>query len=87
MKRLKEIKRKEYFVKVLINEGFMNKIRNSLKNTRGKTIQQIINETKLARGTIKLYLSALVHNKEVTEISYNQNTKVYFWGEFQRWNN
>ena len=76
------LRTKIYSVKVLLNEDFMDKIRNCLRNSKGKTIEQVLKETKLSRGTVKTYLEALVDSREITKVDYNQNTKVYFWGKF-----
>lgn len=71
--------KKEYLIKVILNEDIMNKIRKNLKNNiKGRTINNIMKDTNLSRGTVKLYLTALTYNKEVDEVNYNQNTKVYF---------
>jgi len=44
----------------------------------GRTINQIMEDLKLARGTVKVYLTAMAYAKEIKEIDYNQNTKVFF---------
>jgi len=57
------------------------------KNRNGLTIQQIIDKTGLARGTIKTYLDELIRMSRVHEEEYSQNTKVFFLngkGEFQQ---
>ena len=56
-------------------------------NRNGITIQQIMENTKLARGTVKSYLDELIRMNRVHEEEYGQNTKVYFLngeGEFQK---
>lgn len=58
-----------------------------VKNRSGLTIQQIIDSTNLARGTVKSYLDELIRMGRVHEEAYGQNTKVYFLngrGEFQQ---
>lgn len=55
-------------------------------NRNGLTIQQIVDKTNLARGTVKSYLDELVRMTRIHEEEYGQNTKVYFLngvGEFQ----
>ena|SRR3989338_5779521 len=47
-------------------------------NDKGLTIQQIIDKTGLARGTIKTYLDELIRMGRVHEEEYGQNTKVFF---------
>ena len=57
-----------------------------LGRSEGLTIQQIIDITKLARGTVKTYLDELIKIGRVHEEQYGQNTKVYFLngiGKFQ----
>ena len=56
-------------------------------NRNGITIKQIMENTKLARGTVKSYLDELIRMNRVHEEEYGQNTKVYFLngeGEFQK---
>ena len=45
---------------------------------KGLTIQQIIDYTGLARGTVKTYLDELARMGRVHEEEYGQNTKVFF---------
>ena len=47
-------------------------------NDKGLTIQQIIDKTGLARGTVKTYLDELIRMGRVHEEEYGQNTKVFF---------
>ena len=47
-------------------------------NDKGLTIQQIIDKTGLARGTVKTYLDELIRVGRVHEEQYGQNTKVFF---------
>ena len=57
-----------------------------IQNRNGMTIQQIVDKTGLARGTVKSYLDELVRMTRIHEEEYGQNTKVYFLngvGEFQ----
>lgn len=57
------------------------------KNRNGLTIQQIMEKTGLARGTVKTYLDELIRMSRVHEEEYSQNTKVYFLngkGEYQQ---
>lgn len=62
-----------------MNFEFMQEIIDSLnKNPKGMTIQNLMNSTKLARGTIKNHLDILTYTSQIEEIKYNQNTKVYF---------
>ena len=68
MKMLYEIK---------VNEKIIKNILNAIED-KGSTIQNLIDKTKYARGTIKTYLMVLCFNKKIEEICYNQNTKVYF---------
>ena len=52
---------------------------NELKSSEyGLTIQNIMNRTKLARGTVKPYLLHLMVTDNVIEVNYGQNVKVYF---------
>jgi len=44
----------------------------------GLTIQNLIDKTGLARGTIKTKLMYLMLSNNVMEINYGQNTKVYW---------
>lgn len=56
-------------------------------NRTGLTIQQIMDNTGLARGTVKTYLDELIRMSRVHEEEYGQNTKVFFLngkGEFQQ---
>ena len=46
--------------------------------SHGLTIQNIINRTKLARGTVKTKLLYLMLDNKVIEINYGQNVKVYW---------
>ena len=58
-----------------------------IANTNGLTIQQLIDITGLARGTVKTYLDELIRMSRVHEEVYGQNTKVYFLngvGEYQQ---
>lgn len=48
------------------------------QNNTGLTIQQLMNITELARGTVKTYLEELIRMGRVHEQAYGQNTKVYF---------
>ena len=43
----------------------------------GLTIQNLIDITKLARGTIKISLLYLIIDGKVREIEYTKNSKVY----------
>lgn len=47
-------------------------------NRNGLTIHQIMENTGLARGTVKTYLDELISMTRVHEEKYGQNTKVYF---------
>jgi len=71
-----------------MKETPIQKIEKSLiKNRRGMTIQQIIDETGMARGTVKTYLDEMMRMGRVHEEEYGQNTKVFFLngkGEFQQ---
>ena len=52
----------------------------------GLTIQQIMDLTGLARGTVKTYLDELIRMARVHEQNYGQNTKVFYLnglGKFQ----
>jgi len=49
-----------------------------IKSKKGSTIQQIMDETELARGTVKTYLDELIRMGRVHEEEYGQNTKVFF---------
>lgn len=65
-----------------MNFKFMQKIVDELnKSKRGLTIQNLMDNTKLARGTIKPLLDILVYTSQVDEVKYNQNVKVYFANE------
>ncbi len=58
-----------------------------IKHNQGTTIQQLIEDTGLARGTVKTYLEELQNMGRVHEQEYGQNTKVFFLngkGEFQQ---
>lgn len=57
----------------------LQKIEKSfIKNSKGLTIQQIMEITNLARGTVKTYLDELIRMGRVHEEEYGQNTKVFF---------
>ena len=61
--------------------------RKTAGNRNGLTIQQIMDNTGLARGTVKTYLDELIRMTRVHEEEYGQNTKVFFLngkGEFQK---
>ena len=62
-----------------MNFKFMQLIVRQLnKHKRGMTIRNLMTETKLARGTIKPLLDILVYTKQVEELIYAQNIKIYF---------
>jgi len=71
----------------MVKDTSLNKIEKALFSTnKGSTIQQIMQKTKLARGTVKSHLDELVKFGRVHEEEYGQNTKVYFLngeGKFQ----
>ena len=61
------------------NENIIKQIEKILiKCRQGLTINQIMEHTKLSRGTIKTYLDEMVKFGRVHEENYNQNTKVFF---------
>lgn len=61
-----------------MNFEFMKKIVDNLnKNPRGLTIKNLVDNTKLSRGTIRPLLDILVYTSQVNEIKYAQNVKVY----------
>ncbi|MGV8151219.1 MAG: hypothetical protein ACP5NV_05835 [Candidatus Woesearchaeota archaeon] len=63
----------------MANENPIQLIEKALiGNEKGLTIQQIIDTTKLARGTVKTYLDELSRMGRVHEEEYGQNTKVFF---------
>ena len=66
----------------------LQKIEKTLAGNRnGLTIQQIMDNTGLARGTVKTYLDELIRMTRVHEEEYSQNTKVFFLngeGGFQK---
>jgi len=47
------------------------------KSEYGYTIQNLIDRTGIARGTVKSYLLHLMVTDNVVEINYGQNTKIY----------
>ena len=49
-----------------------------LKSKYGLTIQNLIDRTGFARGTIKSYLNHMMITDNVLEVNYGQNTKVYY---------
>ncbi len=62
-----------------MNLKFMQNIVDRLNNSpRGMTIMNLMDATKLARGTIKPLLDILVYTSQVDVIEYHQNVKVYF---------
>lgn len=73
---------------MVITETPLQQIEKTLSSNRqGLTIQQIIDATKLARGTVKVHLEELKKIGRVHEEEYGQNTKVFFLngkGEFQQ---
>jgi hypothetical protein len=57
----------------------MGKIEKALAgNNAGLTIQQIMDSTSLARGTVKTYLDELIRMGRVHMEEYGQNTNVFF---------
>ena len=48
------------------------------KSPRGLTISNLMEKTKLARGTVKPLLDILIYTSQVDEVKYAQNVKVYF---------
>jgi len=63
----------------MAKETPIQKIEKALmSNDKGLTIQQIIDITDLARGTVKSYLDELIRMGRVHEEEYSQNTKVFF---------
>ena len=63
----------------MVNENIIKRIEKTLiEHRQGLTINQIMDYTKLSRGTIKTYLDEMVKFGRVHEESYNQNTKVFF---------
>lgn len=70
-----------------MTESPIKKIEKSLIGTdAGLTIQQIMEKTELARGTVKTYLDELIRMGRVHMEKYAQNTKVFFLngqGKFQ----
>ena len=57
----------------------IKKIENALiAHNVGLTIQQIMDLTGLARGTVKTYLDELIRMARVHEQDYGQNTKVFY---------
>lgn len=70
----------QYIQPIQLKKRTVDRIQKALKKHEyGMTINNMMVECNLARGTIKTYLTALVYAGEVKEIIYNQNTKVYFW--------
>ncbi len=62
-----------------MNFKFMQKIVDKLnEHPRGMTICNLMDETKLARGTIKPLLDILIYTSQVDEVKYAQNVKVYY---------
>ena len=63
----------------MVKDSPIQSIEKSLiGNDKGLTIQQIIDKTGLARGTVKTYLDELIRMGRVHEEEYGQNTKVFF---------
>lgn len=63
----------------MANENIIKEIEKILTEYRqGLTINQIMEYTKLSRGTVKTYLDEMVKFGRVHEENYNQNTKVFF---------
>lgn len=71
----------------MADENILKKIEKALSSSRqGLTINQIMENTQLSRGTVKSYLDELIAFGRVHEEEYAQNTKIYFLngvGEFQ----
>ncbi len=62
-----------------MNFKFMQNIVDELnKSPRGLTISNLMEKTKLARGTVKPLLDILIYTSQVDEVKYAQNVKVYF---------
>ena len=61
----------------------MAKLKSLIGNDKGLTIQQIIDKTGLARGTVKTYLDELIRMGRVHEEEYGQNTKVFFLKKYK----
>lgn len=72
----------------MVKDSFIQLIEKAfLDNKEGLTIQQIMDKTGLARGTVKTYLDELSRLGRVHEVEYGQNTKVYFLngqGQYQQ---
>jgi DNA-binding transcriptional regulator GbsR (MarR family) len=63
----------------MIKDTAISKIQKALAlNKSGLTIQQLMEKTDLARGTVKTYLDELKRIGRVHEEEYGQNTKVFF---------
>jgi len=60
------------------NESTKKIYKELLKSKYGLTIQNLMNKTGLARGTIKSYLTHMMITDNVLEVNYGQNTKVYY---------
>ena len=70
----------EYICPIELKKNTVDIIKKYLKKSpRGRTIKNMMTDLNLARGTVKTYLTALVYAKEVEEVIYNENTKVYFY--------
>ncbi|MBS3110288.1 hypothetical protein J4227_07200 [Candidatus Woesearchaeota archaeon] len=72
----------------MVEESPIQKLEKALiGSANGMTIQQIIDISGLARGTVKTYLEELKRMGRVHEQEYGSNTKVFFLngkGEFQQ---
>jgi len=74
------VEKVEYICPIELKKNTVDMIKTCLrKHERGRTIKNMMNDLNLSRGTIKTYLTALVYAKEVEEVIYNQNIKVYFY--------
>src|SRR3989338_4639593 len=71
----------------MTQENTLKKIEKALALSRqGLTINQLMEQTQLARGTVKSYLDELIRLGRVHEEDYAQNTKIFFLngvGEYQ----
>ena len=77
--RIKTIERVFYPTVIPLNIKTVDKIKKCVaKYPYGVTINNIMKDLEISRGTVKTYLTSLVYAKEIIEVNYNQNTKVFF---------
>jgi len=75
----------DYTTTIALKRKTANKIKEYISlYPYGRTINNVMEDLKLARGTVKTYLTAMVYAKEIVQVDYNQNTKVFFKKKYDK---